>query len=222
MTKSVIAILLLVVMLFSCTYATTEDLTGMSTEDLLDLRLQINNELAARYEPVTLEGAVPISEIFPDHGFALFVRDEVGAFSIKDTVTQDALDRITNIFINSSAEEVKSIEGIQYLRNVERVTIVSQKGLTDIPDEICELQALRSLELATNGIKSLPDSICNCPSLVRLEIDYNPIDHLPDDIGNLSTLEYLDISGTNIKELPQSIYLLQLKEFGRKGLDLGD
>ena len=222
MRKSVMAMLLVVVMLFFVHYAAAEDLSGKSIDELLALRTQINKELAERYEPAVLEDAVPIEKIFPDKGFALFVRDAVGAFSIKDAVTQDDLDRVTNIFINSSSDNVKSLEGIQYLRNVVRITIVSQKELTSIPDEICELQDLKSLELGTNGIKSIPDSICNCPSLVRLEIDYNPIERLPDDIGNLSTLEYLNISGTNIKELPQSIYLLQLKEFGRKGLDLGD
>ncbi len=222
MRKHVIAILILVYMLFSIHYALADNLSEMTSDELLALRLQINNELAARYEPPVLEDGMTLIDIFPDKNFAIYIRDQVGAFSINDQVTQDDLDRVTNIFINSESFGITSLEGLQYLTNLQYMTCIAQLQLTEFPDCFDDLQNLCRLDLSQCSITELPPSICNAPLLYDLDVGYTKLTRLPDDIGNMPSLKKLDISNTEIKELPASIRLLQLEEFNRRGLDLGD
>ena len=222
MTKSVIATLLVVVMLICCTYATAEDLTGMSTDELLDLRLRINDELAARYEPPVLKDGMTLIDIFPDKNFAIYIRDQVGAFSINEQVTQEDLSRVTTLFLNDESYGITSFEGLQYLTGVKRITCLYQKGLTELPDCFDSLTVLWELDMRNCGITELPPSICNSPSLECLYVSNTNLEKLPEDIGNIQTLKKLNISNTKITELPASIRLLKLEEFNRKGLDLGD
>lgn len=222
MRKHVIAILILVSMLFSIHYALADNLSEMTSDELLALRLQINNELAARYEPPVLEDGMTLIDIFPDKNFAIYIRDQVGAFSINDKVTQDDLDRVTNIFINSESFGITSLEGLQYLTNLQYMTCITQLQLTEFPDCFDDLQNLCRLDLSQCSITELPPSICNAPLLYDLDVGYTKLTRLPDDIGNMPSLKKLDISNTEIKELPASIRLLQLEEFNRRGLDLGD
>lgn len=221
MRKHVIAILILVSMLFSIHYALADNLSEMTSDELLALRLQINNELAARYKPPVLEDGMTLIDIFPDKQFAIYIRDKIGTFSINDQVTQDDLDRVTDLWINSESFGITSLEGIQYLHNLQRATIITQRGLTSIPDCFDSLPNLYQLDLAQCPITELPPSICNS-NIKNLDLWATRLESLPEDIGNMTQLEELDISGTNITELPPSIYNLNLKYFNRNGLDLGE
>ena len=221
MKRVFIILLLAVVLLASTAQAYTDtDLANMSTDELLALRAEINNEIAARYEPPVIEEGKTLIEIFPDEYLAKLIRDEIGLFSTKDQVSQDKLDKITKIWILNSDKGIKTIEGIQYLRNLEYLYIRFQESLHDIPEEIGSLQKLKIVEFGYSKIKSIPDSFCNLVNLEKLELYHTDIDSLPNDIGNLQSLKELNIGCTNIKELPASIYNLQLEEFGREGLDL--
>ena len=221
--KRIFAALLLVVVMFSfVTYAGAEDLTELTTEELLAMREEINEELAARYEPPVLEDGMTLIDIFPDKNFAIYIRDQVGAFSINDQVTQADLDRVDNIFINSESFGITSLEGLQYLTNLQYMTCITQRQLTEFPDCFDDLPNLHRLDLSQCSITELPPSICNAPLLYDLDVGYTMLTKLPEDIGNMPSLKKLDISNTQIKELPASIRLLQLEEFNRRGLDLGD
>lgn len=222
MSKSVTALLLVVVLLFSVHYAIAEDLSSMTDEELLSLRKQINEELAARSEQSVLQDGMTLAEIFPDKNLAIYIRDEVGAFSINDHVTQDDLDRVTNIQISGKETNISSLEGIQYLTNMTLLNIYDQNGQMFIPDCFDALPNLTSIMFRYCDITELPPSIVNAPALRQLNIKNTDISSLPEDIGNLSTLRILDISNTKITSLPASIRLLDLEEFKREGLNLGD
>lgn len=221
MSKCVISILLLVAMLFAITYAGAEDLSKMSTEELIQLRQDINNELAARAEQATLEAGKTIIDVFPDKNIAIKMRDEMGAFSINDPVTDEMLESVTYIFINDMNLGIESLEGVQYLPKLKSIEVIYEPTLTQLPD-LSGLKFLYELDFTHCGLTELPDWICNCQALEKIEVDFNPVKNLPENIGNLSTLKELDISYTEITELPASIKNLKLKEFNRKGLDLGD
>ena len=220
MTKYVIAILLIVVMLFGFTYAIAEDLSSSSLDELYELRKAINEEIASRRSVIDLQEGSPIQDIFPDKDLAKLVRDETGKISIKDKVTQDDLDSVSSIYATRN-EDVKSLEGIEYLRNLESLSMFGQKNLAYIPETIGTLESLGRIEFSESEfLEYLPDSICDLPELRSLDLRSSAIKALPDDIGNLSSLEYLDISYTNITELPESIYALNLKTFTRTGIDM--
>ena len=220
MKRLLSVLLILVVLLSSVYYAAAEDLSAMSEDDLLALRLAINNELAARYEPPVFDGKTVI-DIFPDKPFAIYMRDAMGAFSINDEVSQEMLESVTDIFINDMDMGLSSMEGIQYLTNLKYITCVHQRALTQLP-EIGNLQQLYSIDFAQCGLTSLPESICSCMAMKTIDVYGNPITALPEDIGNLTSLNSLDISYTQITSLPESIRNLKLKEFNRKGLNLGE
>jgi len=224
MSKSVRALLLVVVLVFSFHYATAEDLSSMTDEELLELRMEINNELAARKEAAEIPEGSTIADLFPDHILAMKVRDAIGAISTKDPVTQDELDTIRTISVNGAVSgethDLKDVTGIEYLRNLEAIHFVRQDNLTELPDSIGSCVHLRVIDLRSSGIKELPNSICDLIELQELDVSYSELDKLPDDIGNLQALKELDISHTKIMELPASIRNLTLDKFRREGMDL--
>ena len=224
MRKAVTALLLVVVILLGCIYAAAEDLSAMTTEDLLDLRLQINNELVSRKADVEIQEGAIIADLFPDRFLAMKVRDAVGAISTSDPITQDELDSIKTISINGNTagetEEFCDLTGIEYLRNLEVLRVVRQPGCTKIPDAIGNCIYLRDLDFRSSGIKTLPASICDLEYLESIDACYSELDSLPDDIGNLQQLKKLNISYTKVTVLPASIRNLDLEKFYRDGLDL--
>lgn len=222
MKRIISVLLLIVVMMATVHYAVAEDLAAMSDEELLNLRMAINEELAARYEPPVLPDGMTIAEIFPDKNLAIYIRDNVGAISINDQVTHDDLSKIKYVQIPEDEYKISSLEGIQYLKNMILLNIFDQKGPMFIPDCFDAFENLTTVMLRYCDITELPPSIVNCATLKELNIENTAIASLPEDIGNLSSLKKLDISYTKITSLPDSIRLLDLDEFYRTGLDLGE
>lgn len=224
MRKSVIATLLVVAMTFAFTYATAENYSEMTTDELLAIRAEINDELSARYQQPEIEDGTAIADLFPDRYLAMKVRDAIGAISTKDPITQDELDSITSISIDGATSgettEFKDLTGIGYLQNLKTLRIIRQPECTVIPDEIGNCIYLEELDIRSSGFKTLPDEICNLIYLEKIIANYSELESLPDDIGNLESLRKLDISHTNVKALPTSIRNLTLDSFKRDGLDL--
>ena len=212
-------LILLSLCLLSSVSAAEIELSGLSLDELHTLRQEINEEIARRTEPETTDGE-PLSDLFPDPVFARYIRDELGMFSIKDIVSQDQLDTITDVHFLSMDDGLTSLEGIQYLSGLEDLSCYYQKGLTELPASVGTLQQLERISLTKCGITELPDSICNCINLVTLQVNDTAIFALPNDIGNLSNLTELNISDTKITEFPESLYALNLQHFYRDGLDI--
>lgn len=220
MTKRVIGTLLLVVMMLFFVYADAEELSGMSLDELLALRIAVNNEIASRNNPPELEDGLTIADVFPDKVLARYIRDNLGAFSTNDQVSQEQLDTITELSFLSHDDGLSSLEGIGYLHNLEVLNVYWQDGLEEIPEVIGSLPLMYRIDITRCSIDTLPDSICNLTDLIFLRVNETNISELPEDIGNLTSLVFLDISDTNITELPASIYNLKLETFLRDGLDL--
>ena len=63
-----------------------------------------------------------------------------------------------------------------------------------IPSTIGQLSSIRTLTLSRNRLTYLPDDICNLTTLETLQIDVNRFHQvLPADLGNLQSLEQLEI-----------------------------
>lgn len=200
-----------------------DDLSAMSTEDLLSLRLAVNNELSARSAPVPAPEGASIAELFPDQWIARHIRDELGKFSTNDPVTQEELDTIESLSMYGATKDpakITTLEGIQYLHGLEWLYVWDQSSITEIPEWIGTLKNLISLEFKRCPISTVPDSICDLTNLKGLCLANTNITALPEDIGNLTSLTRLDISKTKITRLPVSIYALTLDTFNREGLDI--
>ena len=199
------------------------DVSSMTDDELLAIRLQINEELASRNTMPEIPEGTTIADLFPDHYMAMKVRDEVGAISTKDPVTQEDLDRVERLDVSGYSDgssELKELTGIGYLTNLDYLSVYDQPGFSDVPDEIANCVRLRRIDFRRTGIKMLPASFCNLPGLQYLDMANSALEALPDDIGNLTLLKELDISGTNVTALPASIRSLSLEKFLRDGLDL--
>ena len=220
MKRLILFLIIITLMLLPALSLADKDVCDMSTEELLSLRLMINDELASRVQIEEIPDSTPIADLFPDKTVAKNIRDQLGLFSTADPVTQEQLDRITKVSIVRSDEtEVSSIEGIQHLRNLEELNLGYQH-ITELPEEIGTLTNLTELYLYDTELSVLPDSICNLTNLEVLHLGGSSLVALPDDIGNLSSLKTLKIDHTKITSLPASIRNLQLDEFDREGLDI--
>lgn len=81
----------------------------------------------------------------------------------------------------------------------------SSEKISSIPNEIGNLENLRSLFLNGNNLTDIPPSIGNLSNLDRLALNSNRLYSIPDEIGNLSNLKWLILSDNNISTLPSSI-----------------
>ncbi|CAN6361416.1 unnamed protein product [Urochloa humidicola] len=66
-------------------------------------------------------------------------------------------------------------------------------GITELPEDIGDLQHLQTLDIGGSGIKKLPPSIGHLKKLVRLLVTAHV--ELPDEIGNLQALQELSHTG---------------------------
>ena len=86
---------------------------------------------------------------------------------------------------------------------------LSNHNLTNLPDNIGNLNNLKELDLKNNSIIILPDNITSLNSLLILRLHNNLLSELPDDIGDLINLEELYLSGNQLTSIPESIGSLQ-------------
>ena len=221
--KKVICIILTFLCFLMVTANAETDISQMSLEELLSLRQIVNEQIAqiiiSENQRNTDEILGTIKDLFPNPSVAKHIRDSIGAFSTNDSVTQEKLDTVTSLSFDRN-DDVTTLDGIQFLRNLEYLSCFGQNNLTEIPDCVGLLLNLERIDIYESPITSLPDSICNLQRLWWLSLRNTNLSSLPDDIGNLSALTYLNISYTKISNLPESIYGLQLDTFERKGLDL--
>lgn len=217
--KKLLVTIIAIISILSVSFA-EYDISAMSDEELYALRLSVNEELAARAnEQRDIAEGSTIAEIFPDEWLAKYIRDSLGKFSTKDTITQNDLNRITQIDVINK-DSITTLEGVQYLQNLTWLQVLDQGSINKVPAWVGSLSQLTFLSFNRCAIDALPDSVCNLTNLKTLKVSGTNLIALPEDIGNLVNLKSLDISYTKITELPDSIYSLQLNTFNREGLEL--
>jgi len=90
------------------------------------------------------------------------------------------------------------------LIHVERIDM-SNKGITQLPDELGYLENLQILDASDNEISQFPDTLTRLQSLTHLNFSNNRITHVPRFIGSLYNLKDLDLSNNMIVELSDDI-----------------
>jgi Leucine-rich repeat (LRR) protein len=79
------------------------------------------------------------------------------------------------------------------------------RRLTEFPEILCSLEALRKLNMEQNDLSTLPDCIGNLTELEELILDNNEIKAIPDSIGNLINLKKLYLNYNTLSTLPKTI-----------------
>ena len=79
---------------------------------------------------------------------------------------------------------------------------LSNKRLTTLPKEVCQLTGLQHLYLSSNELAGLPIEIGELANLQRLYLDNNQLTQIPDEIGQLDKLLELDLCGNQLTKTP--------------------
>jgi len=140
-------------------------------------------------------GSMPITELIEDgSGFTVF------PWWITKLKNLTTLEFDSNSF-TTLPNSIRQLQQLEHL--------VLGYELSELPIEIGELTALKSLYLTTNALKELPPSIGQLRQLNTLHIAGNKLISLPEEIGELHSLEKLYTGGNQLTSLPRSIGQLQ-------------
>jgi len=98
----------------------------------------------------------------------------------------------------SFPEEILELDSLKSLR-------INSDYLNLLPETLSKLSSLKELYLDRNQLTTLPKSIGDLISLKILDLDCNNLLALPDSIGKLRNLKKISIVSNNLEELPESI-----------------
>jgi Leucine-rich repeat (LRR) protein len=82
------------------------------------------------------------------------------------------------------------------------VAVSDWQKLTELPESICQLTQLQSINLSGNELATLPEGLSQLRQLQILNVSGNRLTHLPDRITKLSKLKSLNASGNWLAQLP--------------------
>ncbi|KAD6454847.1 hypothetical protein E3N88_09553 [Mikania micrantha] len=142
------------------------------------------------------------------------------------------LQHLIELKLEGSVPEVP--KDLWKLESLEQLTL-SMKEIKHLPDNICMLKHLKSLDLKSCwlleqlpmdlgglecleelhltdciSLRDIPDSICKIKCLKNLHLPYCiQVEKLPEEIGRLEYLEILNLEGAGVSRLPESIFELK-------------
>lgn len=112
---------------------------------------------------------------------------------------------------------------LENLSNLETLVLDRCNLTGDIPESICSLTNLKSLQLTGNELSGYPKNIGNLSSLERLNLYKNHFTYIPDEIESLLNLKELALSenplNCNIPDWIGSLKELKMLSIYNSGLD---
>jgi Leucine-rich repeat (LRR) protein len=142
-------------------------------------------------------------------------------YTSNDTVLIDLLNkRITTIPISS--EWLDSVDNIKEYHSVFKLNL-SNKKLTQLPENICQFKQLASLSIYNNALTGFPIDFFKLQKLEELVLSNNELTFLPKEIGLLKDLHILNLRNNQLSELPIEIKQLKnLQELDLRGNNFAD
>ncbi|EAE7933951.1 LPXTG cell wall anchor domain-containing protein [Listeria monocytogenes] len=157
------------------------------------LGIQGNNEVKAA-TLATLPA--PINQIFPDADLAEGIRAVLQKASVTDVVTQEEIESITKLVV--AGEKVASIQGIEYLTNLEYLNLNGNQ-ITDI-SPLSNLVKLTNLYIGTNKITDI-SALQNLTNLRELYLNEDNISDIS-PLANLTKMYSLNLGANhNLSDL---------------------
>ncbi len=100
-------------------------------------------------------------------------------------------------------EAEKKIEVAQR-KGTDKLSLSGIK-LTKVPESLCQLTHLRSLNLSINELTALPKWLGQLTQLQSLNLSNNQLTGLPESLGQLTQLQSLKLSANQLTALPESL-----------------
>ncbi|KAL2971814.1 hypothetical protein AAZX31_15G218500 [Glycine max] len=95
-------------------------------------------------------------------------------------------------------------------------------NINELPDTVCNLKHLRSLDLSYTSIKKLPDSTCSLSNLQILNVNYcGSLKELPSNLHELTNLHCLEVVYTNLIKVPPHLGKLKNLQVSMSSFDVG-
>ncbi|XP_027356840.1 putative disease resistance RPP13-like protein 1 [Abrus precatorius] len=112
-----------------------------------------------------------------------------------------------NAYYVSSWKSTMSIDNLfSKFRFLRVLSFLKEGSLTEVPDSICNLKHLRSLDLSHTKITKLPDSTCSLYNLQILKLhSCESLEELPLNLHKLTKLRHLDLIKTKLRKMPKHL-----------------
>ncbi|KAD6454844.1 hypothetical protein E3N88_09550 [Mikania micrantha] len=125
----------------------------------------------------------------------------------KDLWKLESLEQLT-----LSMKEIKHLpDNICMLKHLKSLDLKSCEHLEQLPMDLGGLECLEELHLTDCvSLRDIPDSICKMKFLKNLHLTYCiQVEKLPEELGRIECLKLLNIEGAGISRLPESIFQLK-------------
>ncbi|KAL2971788.1 hypothetical protein AAZX31_15G216700 [Glycine max] len=131
--------------------------------------------------------------------------------------------RIMNEYYNSWHCNNMSIPELFSKFKFLRVLSLSHcSDINELPDSVCNLKHLRSLDLSHTSIKKLPDSTCSLSNLQILKLNYcRYLKEQPSNLHELTNLHRLEFVNTKIIKVPPHLGKLKNLQVSMSSFDVG-
>ncbi|KAF5788998.1 putative P-loop containing nucleoside triphosphate hydrolase, leucine-rich repeat domain superfamily [Helianthus annuus] len=118
------------------------------------------------------------------------------------------LQDLTELTLKGSIPEVPN--DLYQLQSLEKLHL-SMKEIKHLPDSICRLKRLKSLDLSgCRSLQDIPNSIWKMERLRDLDLRFCiQVEKLPEEFGDMKRLNTLNIVGSGIRHLPYNIFQLK-------------
>ncbi|EDO0850647.1 class 1 internalin InlG [Listeria monocytogenes] len=171
---------------------------------ILGISLWVNASHGMKAQAESIAQPAPINEIFTDPALADEVKTELGKADVSDVVSQADLDQITRL--EAEGKGINSIEGVQYLTNLNFLSVTSNQ-ISDI-SPLTNLTKLESLCLGENQISDLTP-LSGLTNLTFVQLSINQIKDVT-PLANLTKLNYLDLRENQISDASPLVNMTDL------------
>ena len=117
----------------------------------------------------TKEAEVYEDSQFPDAVFRRLIKEKLG-ISENEKITGDELEKLQSLYYGNAEKLIKSIEGIQYITNLESVYFYDQ-AISDA-QMLTKLPKLKQITLSESRLKTFPD-LSGLSELQEADFNYN-------------------------------------------------
>ncbi|MBK3914675.1 leucine-rich repeat domain-containing protein [Listeria ivanovii] len=179
----------------------------------------LNTSLGTKVNAASIPHPMPIDKVFPDPSLANEMKITLGKKSVTDVVTQKELES-KNEF-NAAHKNIQSIEGLQYLTNLE-VLYLSGNQITSI-SPLKSLKKLVVLNLDANELSDISDitKFSSSSALTHLFLNNNQLTDIS-ALANLTNLETLDAMDNKLSSIQALASLEKLKMLRLSGNQVSD